>query len=81
MSIELTKRFSDSCSYMYLAHGNKYRKGTDIQYVSHLLAAAVTVLENGSSEDEVIAALLHDAAEDEGGQERLDDIERQFGPR
>jgi len=81
MTIILTQRFTEACSYMHQLHGKKNRKGTEIPYISHLLAAAVTVLENGSHEDEVIAALLHDAAEDEGGQPVLDEIERRFGPR
>jgi (p)ppGpp synthase/HD superfamily hydrolase len=37
------------------------------------------VLENGGSEDEAIAALLHDAPEDQGGLERLADIRTRFG--
>ena len=37
------------------------------------------VLDDGGSEDEAIAALLHDAAEDHGGRERLEDIRRRFG--
>lgn len=81
MTIILTQRFTEACSYMHQLHGKKNRKGTEIPYISHLLAAAVTLLENGSHEDEVIAALLHDAAEDEGGQPVLDEIERRFGPR
>jgi (p)ppGpp synthase/HD superfamily hydrolase len=37
------------------------------------------VIETGSSEDEAIAALLHDAAEDQGGRGTLDRIRREFG--
>lgn len=80
-TIILTQRFTEACSYMHQLHGKNNRKGTEIPYISHLLAAAVTVLENGSHEDEVIAALLHDAAEDEGGQPVLDEIQKRFGPR
>ncbi len=81
MTIILTQRFTEACSYMHQLHGKKNRKGTDIPYISHLLSAAVTVMENGCHEDEVLAALLHDAAEDEGGQPVLDEIERRFGSR
>ena len=35
--------------------------------------------DDGGSEDEAIAGLLHDAAEDHGGRERLEDIRRRFG--
>jgi GTP pyrophosphokinase len=37
------------------------------------------VLDDGGSEEEAIAALLHDAAEDHGGRDRLADIRRRFG--
>ena len=43
------------------------RKGTSIPYITHLLAVAAIVGENGGTEDEVVAALLHDAPEDQGG--------------
>jgi (p)ppGpp synthase/HD superfamily hydrolase len=36
-------------------------------------------LEHGATEEEAIAALLHDAVEDAGGAKRLRDIERRFG--
>jgi (p)ppGpp synthase/HD superfamily hydrolase len=47
--------------------------------MAHLLGVAALVLEDGGSEDETIAALLHDAPEDRGGRERLDDIRVRFG--
>jgi len=37
------------------------------------------VIETGASEDEAIAALLHDAAEDQGGRETLERIRAEFG--
>ena len=40
------------------------RKGTDIPYLSHLLAVMVTVAEHGGDEDQLIAAVLHDYLED-----------------
>jgi (p)ppGpp synthase/HD superfamily hydrolase len=57
------------------------RKETTIPYIAHLLAVSAIVLEDGADEDEVVAALLHDAAEDHGGVARLEDIERRFGSR
>ena len=56
-----------------------FGKGTDIPYFSHLMAVAATVIENGGSENEAIAGLLHDAVEDQGGRPRLKDIEDRFG--
>ncbi len=45
-------------------HREQVRKDTSIPYVTHLMAVSSTVGENGGTEDEVIAALLHDAIED-----------------
>jgi (p)ppGpp synthase/HD superfamily hydrolase len=55
------------------------RKGTQIPYVSHLLSVAALVLEAGGNEDEAIAALLHDAVEDQGGMNTRTMIREQFG--
>jgi (p)ppGpp synthase/HD superfamily hydrolase len=60
-------------------HRRQLRKGTDIPYVSHLLAVASLVLEMGGGEDEAIGALLHDAVEDGGGPEMLARIRADFG--
>jgi (p)ppGpp synthase/HD superfamily hydrolase len=49
--------------------------------VSHLLAVASIVLEAGGDEDEAIAALLHDAPEDQGGHPQLEQIRARFGER
>jgi GTP pyrophosphokinase len=40
---------------------------------------ASIVGENGGTEEEVVAALLHDAPEDQGGQPTLEDIRARFG--
>lgn len=75
----LGERFERALVYACRVHGGQTRKGTGIPYVSHVLAVAATALEDGGNEDEAIAALLHDAVEDGGGQERLDDICVRFG--
>ena len=80
----LTARFTVAVDYARRVH-TEFRKGTRIPYMSHLLGVASLVLsETGGkvpvTEDMVIAALLHDAAEDHGGQPRLDDVEKEFGP-
>lgn len=75
----LTERFDRAVAYARILHGDHVRKGTDVPYLSHLLQVSGLVLEFGGDEDEAIAALLHDAAEDRGGMARLADIERQFG--
>jgi hypothetical protein len=50
-------------------------------YLAHLLSVAALVIEDGGEEDEAIAALLHDAPEDQGGVARLGDIRNRFGSR
>jgi (p)ppGpp synthase/HD superfamily hydrolase len=76
----LTERFDRAVQYANRIHASQTRKGTDVPYMTHLLGVASLVLENGAeSEEEVIGALLHDAAEDQGGRPRLEDIREQFG--
>lgn len=77
----LTPRFEQALVYATVAHAHQKRKGTEVHYVSHLLSVAGLVLEHGGDEDEAIAALLHDAVEDAGGQPRLTDIRQRFGDR
>jgi (p)ppGpp synthase/HD superfamily hydrolase len=55
------------------------RKGTSIPYLSHLMAVSALVLEHGGDEEQAIAGLLHDAAEDQGGETTLREIERRYG--
>jgi (p)ppGpp synthase/HD superfamily hydrolase len=66
-------------AYAAHVHRDQLRKGTETPYLSHLIAVAALVADDGGSEREVIAALLHDTAEDHGGQRRLEDITRRFG--
>jgi (p)ppGpp synthase/HD superfamily hydrolase len=75
----LTERFDDAFRYAHRLHRIQIRKGTPIPYISHLMAVAALVLENGGSEDHAIAALLHDAAEDQGGEETLFEIREKYG--
>ena len=63
--MNLTQRFTEALIFAMNLHAKQIRKGTDIPYVSHLLAVASLVLEHGGNEDEAIAALLHDAIEDQ----------------
>ena len=62
-------------------HVAQRRKGSGIPYLSHLLGTCAIALDYGAGEDEAIAALLHDAAEDCGGRPRLEDIRARFGDR
>ncbi|HOP75197.1 MAG TPA: HD domain-containing protein [Bacillota bacterium] len=76
----LTSTFEKALTYAHRAHAGQVRKGSGVPYISHLLAVAALVLEAGGSEIEAIGALLHDAVEDQGGRERLDEIQKEFGP-
>ncbi len=60
-------------------HADQKRKGTEVPYIAHLLSVAALVIEAGGDENERIAALLHDAVEDQGGHETLEEIRREFG--
>lgn len=75
----LTRRFTDALTLACDLHRTQARKGTQIPYVAHLLAVAGLALEHGASEDEAIAAVLHDAVEDQGGAETAARIRAQFG--
>ena len=75
----LTDRFDDAFCYAHRLHRMQTRKGTPIPYISHLMAVAALVVEHDGDEDQAIGALLHDAAEDQGGVETLQDIRMRFG--
>jgi (p)ppGpp synthase/HD superfamily hydrolase len=79
--MNLTDRFADALGYAEQLHRNQKRKGNAIPYVAHLLAVAATVLEWGGDEDTAIAALLHDAVEDQGGLATADAIRARYGDR
>jgi (p)ppGpp synthase/HD superfamily hydrolase len=73
--VELGDRFDRALAFAADLHRGQTRKATGIPYVSHLLAVAAIAIEHGASEDEAIAALLHDSIEDQaqafGGAEKL----------
>ena len=73
-------RLGMALAYADEAHQHQTRKITGIPYVSHLLGVASLALEFGATEDEAIAALLHDVAEDQGGTARLVEVSARFGP-
>jgi GTP pyrophosphokinase len=79
--MQLSERFREALVYAAELHGAQFRKGSGAPYVAHLLGVTAIVLEYGGSEDEAIAALLHDAVEDQGGQPTLLEIQRHFGTR
>src|ERR671932_1999797 len=79
MPLSYGEKFEKALLYATRLHRDQTRKGTDTPYITHLLAVAAIVGENGGTEDEVVAALLHDSPEDQGGRERLKEIRERFG--
>lgn len=79
MTTRLTERFDEALAYTSALHRAQTRKGGDVPYLGHLLSVAGLVIEADGTETEAIAALLHDAAEDQGGEQTLDEIRAKFG--
>ncbi len=65
--------------FAHQVHKGQRRKGTGIPYLAHVLGVAAIAREYGATEDEAIGALLHDAAEDGGGEATLAEIRASFG--
>ena len=76
---KLTGQFAKALVYAELKHHNQVRKGGDIPYIGHLLTVAGLVINDGGSETQAIAALLHDTVEDQGGPPTLAEIRANFG--
>jgi (p)ppGpp synthase/HD superfamily hydrolase len=78
-SLLLSKQYEKALVMAFQLHQVQKRKATQIPYIAHLLSVSALVLEFGGTENEAIAALLHDAVEDQGGMAVLAEIEAQFG--
>jgi len=76
---KLTSQFTKALAYIaeLQIKTKQCRKGKDVPYIAHLFGVASLVLEAGGSEEEVIAALFHDAVEDQWTS--LEDIREKFG--
>ncbi len=77
----LGPHFADALQFAAQVHAHQTRKGKNTPYIAHLLAVAALVIEHGGDEDTAIAALLHDAVEDQGGQPMLKRIRARFGDK
>jgi (p)ppGpp synthase/HD superfamily hydrolase len=75
----LSGKFTEALVYAATLHKAQIRKATQVPYISHLMAVSAIVLEYGGTEEEAIAALLHDAVEDQGGRPTLEAIRELFG--
>lgn len=79
--VYLTDRFFEAMAYATKWHKEQVRKSTNIAYISHPFGVAALIIEAGGDEDQAIAGLLHDVAEDCGGEVRLTEISEKFGSR
>jgi (p)ppGpp synthase/HD superfamily hydrolase len=77
--MKLSRRFDEAFLYAAELHEDQERKGGGEPYLAHLMAVCSLALEHGADEDQAIAALLHDAVEDQGGDRILGDIRSRFG--
>ena len=80
----MTDRFNRALQLAIEAHAGQVRKGTEnavglaLPYITHPVAVAALVQRYGGTEDQVIAALLHDVLED-GGPQWARPIREAFG--
>ena len=74
----ITQRYGDALQWAEELHREQRRKGKQVPYISHLISVSALVWEDGGTEDQAIAALLHDAIEDAGQSHRT--IADRFGP-
>lgn len=77
----LGPKFEEALSYAARMHAAQRRKLGGVPYVAHLLAVCSLVLEYGGDEEAAVAALLHDAVEDQGGARTREEIHNRFGQR
>ena len=77
----MTDRFSAAVALALDLHRTQKRKLSGTPYIAHLFRVTGMVLEHGADEDTAIAALLHDAIEDQGGPEARERIRGVFGNR
>jgi len=75
----LSEKFTEALTFATELHATQKRKGSGVPYIAHLLGTASIALEYGANEAEAIAALLHDAIEDQGGTPTREAIRRRFG--
>lgn len=76
-----SERFERALTHAAQLHRRQVRKGSQAPYIGHLLGVAAIAIDYGADEDEAVAALLHDAVEDQGGAEVLAEIREMFGSR
>lgn len=74
-------KVGEALAYGADLHAGQRRKGKDEPYLSHILMVAALTAHYGGDEEQIIAAVLHDAVEDCGGPPVAEQIRRRFGER
>jgi len=79
MTNALTPRLADALKLTFELFGGDSRKSSPVPVMAHLLGVCQIVQQDGGSEDEAIAALLHDVLEDKPGEFTEEQIRERFG--
>lgn len=79
MPDRVSERLHEAMEYAIYLHGRDARKCSAVPYLAHLFSVCALVQGDGGSEDEAIAALLHDALEDKPGMTSAEEVARRFG--
>ena len=79
VTTKLTSRYRDALDDAFDFHSHQSRKAGGQPYLLHVLAVSAMVMEDGGDEDQAVAALLHDAPEDSGGDAALAMIRNKYG--
>ena len=77
----MSGRFNDALVFANDLHREQHLDDLDTGPTSHPVAVASLALKMGADEDEAIAALFHDAVQDQSGAPRLVEITGRFGDR
>lgn len=77
--MSFSPKLSEAFDFAYRIHADQTRKGDPVPYILHPMAVAALVGEDGGTEHEVVAALLHDCVEDGDGMRTLNEIRSAFG--
>ena len=77
----LSDRMYSALQLAFPLHGRDSRKSSQVPMIAHMFSVCALVLQDGGTEDEGIAALLHDALEDKPEQINRKEIENRFGKK
>ena len=75
----LSSKILQAFELAHQVHHDQFRKKSSIPYMSHVMGVSSLIMENGGSEEQAIAGLLHDVVEDSAGKVTLKDIYEGFG--